>query len=144
MQTPTPEQRARIQQLETDLKTAVALHEAGRLAEARPLYEGVIKVLPRHPETRHLYGTLLHQMTEHGDAVDHLRNAIALHATKAPYHNHLGAALLALGEFEEAEAALSEAIRLDPAYAEAHINLSITLLRQRRNEVRPRACPSGR
>ena len=124
---PTPEQRAQLEKLQQMLTTGLAYHEAGRLLEAQPLYEAVLKVLPKHPETLHLYGTLLHQLGDNDKAVETLQRAIELNSASPAYHNHLAAALLALHRYEEALDALDQAIGANPAYAEAHLNRATAL-----------------
>jgi len=125
MTEPPPEQGALLRQLETALKRAVALHQAGRLAEARPLYETVLRALPRHAETLYLYGTLLSQQGEAGAAIAPLEQAVAIDPSAVHYRIRLGAAQLSVQRVTDAIATLSRATELAPELAEARTLLAL-------------------
>ena len=48
---------------------ALALHQAGRLTEAEPLYRKVLQAQPRHFDSLHLLGVIHYQRGEHQAAV---------------------------------------------------------------------------
>jgi len=59
-----------------------------------------------------------------------LEHAIAVTGGTAVIHNNLGVILADAGDWPEAERHFNEALRLDPAYARARINLATGLARQ--------------
>ena len=61
--------KERAEQLESLLLSAVEHHEAGRLEDARPIYEILVEALPRQPQILDLYGTLLHQCGYQSQAI---------------------------------------------------------------------------
>ena len=124
----TAAQQSQLREIENNFSTALAMHEAGRLAEAKPLYELVLRALPRHAETLHLYGTLLHQQGSNDRAVPLLCEAIELKPTAATYHNHLGAALRADGRLDDALSAFRQAVALNAEYPEAFLNIAVVLV----------------
>lgn len=113
--------------LEATFNTAVAHHQAGRLAEAENLYRQVLRERPGHADTIHLLGVIAHQKGRNEDAVSEIRRAIALNPASAAYHSNLGVALRALKRLPEAVDAFREACRLDSAYAVAWKNLGAAL-----------------
>lgn len=81
---------------------AFKVHQAGRLAEAKILYEGVIRDAPDHGKAHHLMGMLAVQTGEMATAIDYLRRAAALSPEDAEIAENLGGILKAEGRFEEA------------------------------------------
>jgi len=41
------------------LRQAIVLHQAGRLAEAEPLYRAILQVQAKHPDANHNLGVLV-------------------------------------------------------------------------------------
>ncbi len=99
---------------ETLLANAVALHRTGNLAGAEPLYRTLLERQPGHPDVLHLLGVLRSQAGDPADGAALIAEAIARRGNVAAYHSNLALALKALGRFEEAEAALRNAIALAP------------------------------
>jgi predicted O-linked N-acetylglucosamine transferase (SPINDLY family) len=58
-----------------------------------------------------------------GEAVESLREAVALQPGQAMFHNNLGVGLKMIGRIEEAIGAVERAISLAPDYADAYSNL---------------------
>ena len=103
-------------------RDALRHHKAGRLDQARPLYEQVLRHTPGDARALHGLGVLL-QSDEPARALELLRAAIQARPGVAIYWNNLGNALRALGRQDEGEAAYRESLRLDPRYALAWYNL---------------------
>jgi predicted O-linked N-acetylglucosamine transferase (SPINDLY family) len=109
------------------LGQAVALHQAGRLAEAEPLYRQVLQVQPRHFDGLHLLGVVHYQRGDLQGAVRQIDAALRINPDVAAAHNNRGNALKDLGRPEEALASFERAIALKPDYAEAFYNRGNTL-----------------
>ena len=98
-------------------------HQAGRLDQARPLYERVLAAMPYHADALHLHGVLHLQADDPSTAVPLLAGAVQAAPQEAPYHYNLGEALRALGDFEAAAASYRRVLAIDPGVADAHYNL---------------------
>ena len=112
---------------EDDLSLAVGLHQAGKLTEARRLYDKILQTQPNHADALHLRGGIAWQQGEHDLAVDLIRKAIKLNPKFAKAHSNLGNALKDLGRLDEAVDAFQTAVKLKPNFAEAHYNLGNAL-----------------
>src|SRR5688500_10208738 len=65
----------------------------------------------------------------HEEAVDELRRALTSDGISPYLRTRLGEELLALGRLDEARDALEAALRFDPTFAEAHLDLGRIALR---------------
>ena len=119
---------------------ALRLHQAGRLAEAEPLYRQALALDPNHVHALHYLGALAHQAGRSDIAADLIGRAVALDVRSPNAHNSLGAALKALGRADEAAAAHRRAIALKPDFAVAHNNLAAALQDQGRLDEAIAAC----
>lgn len=108
-------------------QSAIQHHQAGRLAQAEPLYRHVLSLEPRHADALHMLGILAHQCGKNSVAMDLVRRAIAINPAIPIYHCNLGLILNAQNAFKEATDALELALRMDPTLAAAHNNLGIAL-----------------
>jgi tetratricopeptide (TPR) repeat protein len=112
---PVPPDSARLQQ-------ALALHQQGRLAQAKAAYEEILRTRPAHADALHLLGVVAIQSQEYETAVGLIQQAIGHSPGNAAFHSNLGTALKALNRLEEAVAGFNRAIQLKPDYAEAYSN----------------------
>jgi tetratricopeptide (TPR) repeat protein len=118
------------------LRRAVALRQAGRLAEAILLLEQAIAANPTSPGLHYDLGITLQQCHRHQEAVASLRRAAALRPDHAGTHLALGVSLQSLGRNEAAIVVLSRATELAPKLAGAHGRLGQLLyLEQRYTEA---------
>jgi Flp pilus assembly protein TadD len=101
--------------------------QAGRLAEAEPLFRRVLAVNPRHADSLHLLGVIAYQTGRQDLAVDLIRKAIAINPREASLRSNLGNVLLQQGRLDEAVAYYRKAIELKPDLAEAHNGLGNAL-----------------
>lgn len=101
---------------------AAALHRAGRLAEAEALYRQLVQADPGHFDSQHMLGLACYQRGAHADALHHIDLAVGINSSVAAAHNHRGAALMALGRWNEALASYGNAIAIDPGDVGAHYN----------------------
>jgi tetratricopeptide (TPR) repeat protein len=106
---------------EPDTARALALHRAGDLVAAEPIYRAVLARFPRHFAALHLLGLLRAMAGDPAGAVPLLRRAIAENPRQGFAHSNLGNALVELGHADEGLAAFDRAIALDPGLVEARI-----------------------
>jgi predicted TPR repeat methyltransferase len=111
------------------LRQAVALHQQGRLEQARELYAQVLAASPRQFDALHLSGVIARQQGDPARAVDLIRAALQVDGSQARAHSNLGASLQDLGQAEAALHAYDAALRLDPRYALAWDNRGNALRR---------------
>lgn len=104
-------------------ETALAHHQAGRIAEAAALYQQVLQADPRHIDALHLLGVAAHQSGHNEKAVQYISRAIALGGGDPVFHGNLGEAYQALGKLDEAARCYRQALRLDPSAPQAHLRL---------------------
>ncbi len=116
----------------SNLHTALALHQQGRLAEAVQLYQHLLRHTPNHPEVLHLLGVARHQQGHHQEAVDLIGRAITLQPGAAAFHCNLGEAHRALGNLDTAAECYQAALQLRPDYAEARNNLGVVAFARQR------------
>jgi protein O-GlcNAc transferase len=110
-----------------NLPAAVAIHRAGRLAEADALYVRLLAASPQNAEVLRLRGVLACQEDRFEPAVGYLRAAIELDSNNPLYHSNLGVALTGLGRLEDALAALQRAAELAPADKDIRYNMACLL-----------------
>ena len=113
--------------VEQAFQLAVRHHQAGRLAQAEPLYRQILSRQSNHADALHNLGLIAHQVGRNDAAADLIRRAIALKPGDPAAHFNLGVALQAKGNLDEAISAYRQAISLRPTYADAHSNLGVVL-----------------
>ena len=74
-----------ISTLQTFFQQAVQLHQQGRLANAQAMYEGILKIQPRHSESLHLLGVIVMDTGNLERAVELIGLAIAIDPQQAVY-----------------------------------------------------------
>lgn len=116
------------------LNAAIDAHMAGRLEEARAVYEAVLEEDPIEPVALHFYGIWLHQAGRHAEAVEKLELASALEPDNAAWHNDLGNVFFAVGEFEAAAETYGAALEITPDDHTVWNNLGAACLQQGRND----------
>ena len=109
------------------LESALAAHRAGRLAEARKLYEQIVQDQPDQVDAWNLLGTLARQENRSLDAVRHISRAIELNPKSSEYHFNLGEALRASAKLEEAIEAYQKSLALRAGDADVHDALGMAL-----------------
>ncbi len=109
------------------LKTALAHHQSGRLAEAEAIYRQVLAVDPQQADALHLLGLIAQHVGHHDDAVELIRQAITINPQAAVFHCNLGISLDKLKRREEALVAYGRAIALKRDYPKALANMGIVL-----------------
>lgn len=112
----------------TAFRTALALHQAGRLDDACKIYEEIIAGDQDHFKSLHHLGIVALQQGNYLEAVRQIDNALRLNPNQPLAHNNRGAALRALKRNDEALASFEHALALDPNHAEAHCNRARMLI----------------
>jgi protein O-GlcNAc transferase len=106
---------------------ALVLHQQGRFAQARTLYEQVLLVQPEHPDALHLLGTLCHQTGNNEAAAELILRALSFDPHNPFFLGNLGAIYQAMQRLDEAQECYRQAVALAPDYADAHFNLGNVL-----------------
>jgi tetratricopeptide (TPR) repeat protein len=122
-QPPSPEARG----LRELCDRGMALHRAGRLAEAKACYENVLARAPNDFDALHLLGLVLVQSGQGGAGATLIRRALAVDPEFAEAHANLGQALMRIGRPEEALAAFDAALARKPALADARAGRAAAL-----------------
>lgn len=107
----------------TWLQLAMQNLQAGRLPQAKQLYEQVLRIVPQHAEAQHWLGVVFHQMGNSARGIVLIGHAIAASPGNALFHATLGNILQATGQNDAAIRSYLQAIALQPQFAEAHNNL---------------------
>jgi tetratricopeptide (TPR) repeat protein len=110
-----------------DLKSAIALHQRGQLAEAEPIYRKVLRAAPTQFDAQHLLGVLKHQQSRNEEAVTLIAAALQERPDAAVALANYGAALNALGRFAESVTSCDKAVALQPSFPEALNNRGVAL-----------------
>ncbi len=105
----------------------MALHQQGRLPEARALYDEILASFPLHPDSLHLLGLLTYQEGDLQEALELIGRAIAINADNPAVFNNRGIVLHAQRAHDEAVTSYDRAISLYPGYSEAWNNRGIAL-----------------
>jgi len=106
---------------------AVALHQAGKLDEAKTIYQSLLNKNPHDSDALHYLGLIAFQRHRYLDSVNLIEAAIKINRLVPAFHCNLGNAYRALGQFDSAITAFQEAVRLDVKFPAAHNNLGNTL-----------------
>lgn len=117
------------------LREAVAHHQAGRLDQARPIYESILGADENNANALNLLGMVHHQQGRHDQAELLIGRAIELAPHVAGFRNNLGNVRLARREHERAEESYRRAIQIQPNYLEAINNLGVALMGQGKIEA---------
>ncbi|MEE2902505.1 MAG: tetratricopeptide repeat protein [Myxococcota bacterium] len=123
--------------LRIDVDNAMAWNVAGRIAmmqyhwqRAENAFRQAIAIAPTHPMMYNNLGLLYVKMSEGEQAVDALEASVELFGDETPYfvYNNLGLAYEKIDAFEDARDAFELAIKTNPRYTRARINLDRTLI----------------
>jgi protein O-GlcNAc transferase len=109
------------------MQKGMALHQAGRLAEAEAIYRAILKHDPAYPDVNHLLGLIALHFGQHQTAFDLISKAIAGNPNYAPYHYNQAIALKGLDRIDDGLASLRKALAIDPNHAGAHCEAGVML-----------------
>jgi len=116
------------------LSQARSLHQAGRIAEARQLYEEVIGLQPDHVEALNALGVLSGQSRNPQQAIQYFERVLAAQPDDIGAHCNLGLALKQLNQFEAALASFGRALALHADDPIVHYSLAETYREMGRSE----------
>ncbi|MDH5330629.1 MAG: tetratricopeptide repeat protein, partial [Aquincola sp.] len=106
---------------------AKAALRAGRTADAE---RGFRDLVARHPELGGAHanlGLILRNAGKLDESIAALEQAVKVSPKQPVYFNQLGVSYRHKGQFAKAREAYETALTLDPAYADAHLNLGVLL-----------------
>ncbi len=109
------------------LPSAIALHQAGRIAEALAMYEKVLADVPEQFDALHMVGVIAMQEGRYEESQVKIASALKLYPDNAAALGNLTAAYLRNGQLEEALDWGKRAVQIEPDSVDALINLSTTL-----------------
>ncbi|MDN7589682.1 tetratricopeptide repeat protein [Burkholderia seminalis] len=108
------------------LQAALAHHQAGRLAQAKTLYDAILAAQPGQPDAMHFLGLLACQLKQYDAGLALMERSLAARPD-ASYFNNLGNMLRECGRLDDAIAHYRRAVALRPEFPEAHNNLGNAL-----------------
>jgi tetratricopeptide (TPR) repeat protein len=112
---------------QTSLEKAESLLSKGATAEAVVVLRQIVTDDPRNVDAHLLLGTALALIGERGESINQMAVAAQLRPDSAGVHNQYGMVLSRFIEVKAARQEFEEALELNPALAEAHVNLSLIL-----------------
>ena len=110
-----------------NINAAIALHQSGRIAEAKTAYETVLAQTPADANAWHRLGIVHLQLGKPLDALSCIEKALAIDPDRAEAHFDLATVLAMLNRRDEAIPHFEKVLALNPAHAGAHNNLGIVL-----------------
>jgi len=126
---------------EADYQLGLIALQRGDAAEAQHAFEKAVLVQPGHADARVNLGKLLLDQGRHEQAAEHFERAVTVYPHHAQALSNLGFVLLkGFDRPDEALARIDEAIRADPALADAHCNRGMVLQYLGRCEEAVAAC----
>lgn len=109
------------------LNSAYKLQKAGSLQQAELLYRKVLIAEPGNPFATYALGAIALNRGDASSAVSLLRQALASGYTHETVYTHLGIALQASGQEDEAMKVYQAAMKMDPKNPRYHSNAAVVL-----------------
>jgi len=106
----------------TLLDEAIALHRAGRLADAEKIYRQVLLIQPNHFDCLHMLGVISAQGGKYADAAEQIGAALRLNPDHFNALSNRGNAQLTLCRFDDALASYDRALALQPDSIDVRFN----------------------
>src|SRR5262249_50736822 len=98
---------------------AMALHRAGRLADAETIYRQILEASPDDFDSLHLLGVICSQRGRHADAIRYIDAALATRPDDISAHHNRGVALMAFARFEAALMSFDNVLARRPDHVDA-------------------------
>jgi len=115
------------QQLEKNLKKAIALHQSKKYAEAMTLYKKILKSQPENPSALHFYGLLHYHQGKYKEATKLILASIAINPNYLDAYLNLGNVFMQSQEFSDARKCYEKVLAISPYHIGAATNLGILL-----------------
>ncbi len=109
------------------LRSAIAHHQSGNLAEAELSCRELLHFNPNNASACFFLGNILKDKKSFEEAEKCYRRAIELNPDYAEAYINLGIILNVMGRREEAEASFRKTVEIKPDFVDAHIDLGIIL-----------------
>jgi tetratricopeptide (TPR) repeat protein len=116
--------RARLAELASDLRAAMAHHREGRLDEAEALYRKLLDAAPNHPQALRLLGVIETERGRPERGMELIGKAFPVLSGLPEAHLDFGHALCLAGKHEQAIDSFRQAIALKPDHPLAHARLA--------------------
>jgi predicted O-linked N-acetylglucosamine transferase (SPINDLY family) len=113
---------------------ARALHQQGRVAQARDIYLTILKINPQHADSLHMLGVMAAQSGNFSEAATLISEALAVRPDDVDAHYNLGLAFTRLNRLDEAVASFDRASALNPRIADIHYSRANVLRDMKRPE----------
>lgn len=126
------QRKADEQRLAHDLAQAESLAGAGKLDDARKIYQQLIVDFPQAPLPLHSLALVADRQRKHREAQTLYVQALQMRPREAEWLNDLGWSYYLDGQLEKAESALNKAVALAPSKPRYHNNLGLVLGHLRR------------
>ena len=108
--------------LQQKLMQAFALHKAGELGKAEPLYKDVLRAAPKHFDALHMLGIVHLQTGRNEEALRLIKKAVAVNPKDPIALNNQGNTQQTLRRYKDALASYDRVLSLKPDYDEAFKN----------------------
>ncbi len=109
--------------LQSALQQAVQFHQAGKLPQAKALYQSVLAQSPKNTDALHLLGLIYHSEKKHDEAIALIQKAITLNPRAASYYGNLAVIYFSIGNYLNAITTYEQLLKLEPDSVEAWMNL---------------------
>ena len=119
--------RASLDLAQQKLQKALALQQAGQRAQAKSLYEEILRSHPEHFDALQLLALIVSELNRFDEAESLYLKALRIRPNSAGVHVNYGTMLHRLKRFEAAVASYDRALALDPKLAVAYTNRGVAL-----------------
>ena len=107
--------------------TALAYHQQGKFAEAKEIYQQILRAQPTHLDALKMLATIAAQNNESQLAIDLFDQVLALRPADATTLNNRGITLVNLDRLDEARVSFEQALKLKPDDINTRQNLANVL-----------------
>jgi tetratricopeptide (TPR) repeat protein len=123
----TPSSRPLSRQQSDKLRTAVALHQKGKLEPARVLYQEILAEKPDQADALHMLGLIAIQTQHWATAVTLISRSLEVDPSNPVAYSNRGVALHGLGQPEAALSSLNQSIALNSRNPQAYFGRAVVL-----------------
>jgi len=109
--------------MEKLFQSAIQHHKAGRLSQAKNMYQELLTLVPGNANVSHLLGVVEHQLGNNEIAAQLISRAIQSNPNELSYYNNLSVVLQEQGLIKEAVENCRKALFIDPDNFETLVNL---------------------